>query len=187
VYERVIAEFAYLRPDIMMVPVAGLFDLPRLDALGLGQISINLEVYSEAAAAQVMRQKHRQGRDYYLRFLADAAEVLGGDRVRSMLMVGLEPAGDTLAGVRAIAERGCVPVLSPFRPDPSTPLRSMSPPETQLLRSVWERGSDIAADYGIALGPDCPPCTHNTLTFADSGDQGVVYPHPQPRMVSGAK
>jgi hypothetical protein len=188
VYEQVLHAFPKLATDIMMVPMPGLYDLSRLDALGLAEISVNLEVYSDEVAARVMRQKHRQGRDYYLQFLADAAEVLGGRRVRSMLMVGLEPVEGTLAGVRAIAERGCVPVLSPFRPDPATPLRDLPPPDADTLRTVWTEASAIAADYGLSLGPDCPPCTHNTMTFVPRGDKSTtLYPHPLPRMVSGAR
>lgn len=186
VYERILEEFPELDVDIMMVPVPGLFDLPRLNQLGLGGLSINLEVFSEQAATQMMRQKHRQGRDYYLDFLAEAADELGGQRVRSMLMVGLEPIQATLEGVRAIAERGCVPVLSPFRPDPVTPLAALEPPSAATLRDTWSRAFEIMTHFDLDLGPSCPPCTHNTLTLvAGDKDTPVTYPHLKPAMMSG--
>ncbi|KQQ07561.1 radical SAM protein [Rathayibacter sp. Leaf296] len=181
-YEAVLQEFAGLEIDIMMVPLDGLYDLPRLDALGLHEISINLEVYSETIAQKIMPHKFRQGRSYYLDFLATAAEEIGGHRVRSMLMVGLEPLESTLEGVEAILERGCRPVLSPFRPDPATPLRDSRPPSAEELREVFLRASDLADSYGIELGPDCPPDTHNTLTLSRTP---VEYRHELPVMFSG--
>lgn len=180
VYQRVLIEFPQHPVDIMMVPLPGLFDLPLLDKLGLNQISINIEVFSEAHAKQVMRHKHNQGLDFYLRFIEQAAEALGPGRVRSMLMVGLEPMETTLAGVAAIAQRGGVPVLSPFRPDPVTPLRDREPSGAAELEETYLRAVEVAARHGAVLGPDCPPCTHNTLSFVPPG---AAYRHPRPVMV----
>jgi hypothetical protein len=79
-----------------------------------------------------------------------------------MLMLGIEPIEDTLEGVEAIASLGCVPVLSPFRPDPSTPLRDWPVPTARFLRSAYERAREITARHGV---PDLPrSCAHNTLT-----------------------
>ena len=75
----------------------------------------------------------------------------------------------TLAGVGAIAERGGVPVLSPFRPDPATPLRDRKPSGAAELEQTYLRAVDVAASRGGVLGPDCAPCTHNTLSFVTPG------------------
>ncbi|ABL80553.1 MULTISPECIES: radical SAM protein [unclassified Nocardioides] len=180
-YEQVLKEFGHLGVDIMMVPVDGLFELPRLDALGVNELSINLELWGEKLASTVMRHKFRQGRQHYLDFLELAAAELGGSRVRSMLMVGIEPLADTLAGVTAIAQRGCVPVLSPFRPDPMTPMAAHRPPTAAELREAFLRASEIAAKYEAYLGPTCDPCTHNTLTFALGGKHAHT-----PNLLTGA-
>lgn len=186
VYERVIAEFPERLVDIMMVPVDGLFDLPALDALGLNQISINLEIFDEDVAARVMRHKHRQGRQYYLDFLENAADVLGPGRVRSMLMVGLESMDSTLAGVRALLERGCVPVLSPFVPDAVTPMADSRPPTAEYTLEVFLRATELAEEYGVSLGPDCVPCMHNTMALPGYGAHPAsTYPHNHPVLASG--
>lgn len=186
VYERVLEHFPGLDVDIMMVPVDGLFDLPYLDSLGLNEISINLEIYDEEIAARVMRHKHRQGLGYYLDFLGSAADALGGHRVRSMLMVGLESPESTLRGVRAILDRGCVPVLSPFLPDAVTPMARHRPPSAEECMDVFLRASELAAGYGVDLGPTCPPCTHNTLTLVRPEADGVVrYEHEVPSLFAG--
>ncbi len=199
VYEQVISAFPDRLVDIMMVPVDGLFDLPHLDALGLNQISVNLEIFSEDVAAKIMRHKHRQGRQWYLDFLEQAAVTLGPGRVRSMLMVGLEPMESTLAGVRALLERGCVPVLSTFLPEPVTPLvreprvlpggvvMSHRAPTAEYSYEVFLRASELAADYGTSLGPDCLPCMHNTLTLpATDAAATLPYVHRVPALASGA-
>ncbi|MES1170271.1 MAG: hypothetical protein ABUL47_06255, partial [Leifsonia sp.] len=150
-------------------------------------------------AAQIMRHKHRQGRQYYLDFLESAAEVLGPGRVRSMLMVGLEPMESTLAGVHALLERGCVPVLSPFIPDPVTPMAkapfelltgtnimSNRPPTADYSLEVFLRASDMAADFGVTLGPDCVPCMHNTMTLPHYGVNPTEhYARDLPLLASG--
>ena len=181
VYYRVLSEFAPIGVDIMMAPIAGLLDVPALDELGVNELSINLELWDDRLAATVMRHKHRQSREYYLDFLERAAGVLGGQRVRSMLMVGIEPLESTLQAVEAIAVRGCVPVLSPFRPDPATPMSSAPPPTAEALRVAFEQARVIAGSHGVTLGPACDPCTHNTLTFASGTRRSN-----EPRLERGA-
>jgi hypothetical protein len=181
VYEAIITGFRDTPVDIMMVPIEEVMDLPWLASLGVAEISVNLELWGERAARLRMPRKHKQGRDHYLGYLSRAAAELGGGRVRSMLMAGLEPLADTLAGVEAIAERGCVPVLSPFRPDPSTPLRSHPVPTASFLEDAYLGAREITQRLGVALGPTCIPCAHNTLTLPDShgnGDATLAYGLP---------
>jgi hypothetical protein len=184
-YESVLQTFPGLAIDIMMVPLPGLYDLPRLDALGVNELSINLEIFDEEIAKDVMRHKHRQGRQYYLDFLESAAEALGPGRVRSMLMVGIESAESTLAGVRAILKRGCVPVLSPFKPDAVTPMARWRPPRAEETLEIYLRATELAAALGGSLGPTCPPCTHNTLSFARRDGGARHYDHAMPKIHTG--
>jgi hypothetical protein len=164
-YEKVVASFPGIEVDVMMTPVPGLLDVAWLDRLGVHELSINLEMWDESLARRYMPKKAKLTRDYFLGFCAEAAEILGGERVRSILLLGLEPAESTLAAVEALAARGCVPVLSPFRPDPATPLHHIPPPNGIFLTEVYERARDICDRYGVKLGPTCAPCQHNTLTF----------------------
>ncbi|MDR1443090.1 MAG: radical SAM protein [Bifidobacteriaceae bacterium] len=182
-YLRVLKTFPEVPVDIMMVPIPGILDLPALGAAGLNELSINLEVYDRRCQQAVARQKYNRGRDSYLDFIESAAEQLGPGRVRSMLLVGLEPTESTLEGVEAIARRGGVPVLSPFRPDPVTPLARMRPPSYEELLDVLTRSEEIVAKHGTLLGPTCPPCSHNTLSFAGGKDGHVRYIHEHPAML----
>src|SRR5262249_47395201 len=123
--------------DIMMVPAQGLLDIDELASIGINQLSINLELYNDDAARRIMPRKAKQGLKHYLAFIEAALARMGAGSVRSMLLVGIEPVEDTLKGVKALAERGCEPVLSPFRPDPSTPMRNLSPPDSQTMEDVY--------------------------------------------------
>jgi hypothetical protein len=177
VYERVVTENPDIDVDIMMVPMPGLLNIKRLGEIGVHGLSINIELWNKDVALRTMRSKAKASRELYLDFIEKASEQFGNGRVRSLLMVGIEPMEDTLKGVEALAERGCDPVLSPFRPDPVTPMHDMKPSTANELLEVWQRSQEIVGRYeGVKLGPRCVPCMHNTLTFADnSGD----YYHSQ--------
>jgi hypothetical protein len=88
--------------------------------------------------------------------------------------------------VRAILERGAVPVLSPFIPDPATPMAASRPPSTEDTIEVFLRATELADELGGMLGPDCVPCMHNTLTLPNFGPQPISgYAHHVPALTSG--
>lgn len=167
VYATVAAQFPHMDVDVMMAPAPGLMDLDWLKGIGIHGLSINLELYGQEAARRHAPNKKGLGLEWYASFLGSAVRIFGPRRVRSLLMVGLEPMEDTLKGVAFLADLGCQPVLSPFRPAPGTKLEKKPPPSTDFLIEVYERAREIAARKGVNLGPDCLPCQHNTLTFPD--------------------
>ncbi len=180
-YVDVITAFPDLPIDIMNVPIRGLFDWHALDQAGsFREVSINLEIFDRDIARAIMPHKYNRGMPFYLDEIEKAAEALGVGRVRSMLLVGLEPLSSTLDGVRAIIERGGKPVLSPFRPDPGTPLSDTRPPTADELLEAFLRAEELAAEMGSELGPGCTPCTHNTLTLAGRQGAAAPYPHGHP-------
>lgn len=151
--------------DIMAVPRKNLDYIDFLYDAGLDGVYFNLEVFNDAIAAKVMPQKFKVGKAHYMDALKKAVEVFGTPKVKSILLVGLEPLSDTLSGVRILAEIGVVPVLSPFRPSPATPMSQTPPPSVDFMKQVYEESKLICESYGIKLGPHCIPCQHNTLTF----------------------
>lgn len=182
-YEQVVRTFAPTAVDVMMVPIQPLMDPEWLHEIGVNELSVNIEIFNRDLGRKLMRKKAAQGLDLYLDYLERAAGVFGPGRVRSMLMVGLEPMEDTVAGARAIAERGAVPVLSPFRPDPATPLRDERPPTAEVLRATYLRCMETVIEVGGKLGPSCIPCSHNTLSLAESGSGNANTFHGHPNLV----
>ncbi|MFX1521176.1 MAG: radical SAM protein [Promethearchaeota archaeon] len=169
VYFKILEAFPSVPIDIMMLPINEVLDLSALQLAGLHGLSINLELYNDSARKELMPEKNTIHKNKWLSFIEKAVEVFGSN-VRSALIVGLEPIEDTIQGVRALAERGCSPVLSPFRPDPTTPLSDLTPPSANLLADVYQKAIEVLASYDVKLGPKCIPCQHNTLTFPDGSD-----------------
>lgn len=153
--------------DVMFSPMIDRPDmLERLVAAGVDGVSINIEVFSEKGARVALRGKYRAVRDHFDATVAQAVDLLGRTgRVRSLIIAGLEPLEETLRGVEHLASLGCDPVLSPFRPAEGTPLRSSSPPPSGDLASLLAESRRIVRRHGVALGPECAPCQHNTLSF----------------------
>ena len=176
VYRQISSTFPGLDVDIMMAPVDNLLDPKILKEYGIHGLSINLELFNSGIAKKKARGKYNIGRDKYLDFIASCSNVFGQGRIRSLLMVGIEPMEDTLRGVEALAERGCDPVLSPFRPDLATPLKEEIPPSIEFQKETFLRAREIVDRYpGVVLGPRCIPCQHNTLAFPDKS--GSFYAH----------
>lgn len=154
--------------DVMMTPKPNGPELvERLVDAGVTGFSFNIEVYDETHATAHLPLKRRFAHPHFERTIARAVELLGTGtgRVRSLIIVGLEPAETTLAGVEWLARQGCHPVLSPFRPGRGTKLEGAPPVAASLLRSVLDEAREIVDRHRVALGPRCVPCQHNTLSF----------------------
>ena len=139
----------------------------RLADAGVDGFSFNIEVFSDRWAHERLPLKHKWSREHLEPMIRRAVERLGRDRarVRSLIIPGLEPPDDTLAGVAWLASLGCSPVLSPFRPARGTALATAPPVAPELLRRVLDRTREIVAHHGVLLGPRCVACQHNTLSF----------------------
>jgi hypothetical protein len=174
IYESVIAN-SPLPVDIMMTPREDPSYLRRLGAAGVNALSINIEVFDSQRARRLIPTKNRRfGPQGYLDYIEKAVDEIGIGRVQSLILFGeaIEPVESTLAGVQALVDRGCIPVLSPFRPDPRTPMEHDSPTTVAEMKQVYQKTVEICeqADNGIKPGPRCVPCHHNTATFSDGSD-----------------
>jgi len=168
-----IAQNSPIPVDVMM-PARHDMNYPKwLRSVGVNMLSINIEVWDIARAMRIMPNKARQlGRDHYLEYIAEAVKVFGVGFVQSLIVFGeaIEPLESTIEGVRSLAERGCIPVLSPFRPDFTTPMGKMSPASMEEMRRVYSEAVEICdrSGTGVKPGPRCVPCQHNTVSFPDS-------------------
>ncbi|MBU3905371.1 MAG: radical SAM protein [Nanoarchaeota archaeon] len=156
--------------DAFVPPWANLDYIEKIYSFGLNEISINIEIWNEKIAKSIMPQKAVIGRDRYLKFIEKAVDTFGKEKVRSIILVGLEPMKDLFEGVENLAKIGCSPVLSPFRPSPKTPLAKWPSPTVKQLVDAYEGSKKIVKKYNIKLGPHCIPDHHNTLTFPDKSN-----------------
>lgn len=134
------------------------------DECGVKTLSVNLELYNDRFRERFIPNKATVGKDSYYRFICQAVEVFGTKNVRSSLVVGLESEEDTLNGVRAILDCGCLPVLSAFVPAPGTDMANYSAPSVEFLLEIVRKADEMAKEAKLQLGPLCRPCTHNSIT-----------------------
>lgn len=173
IYSRVTRECP-VPVDVMLAPRPGTDIIDRLVEWGVFGLAINLELFNAEVSAQLTPYKQGLGLEAFAQAIRRAVKLTGGrGRVRSLLLVGLEPVEDTLRGVRFLAELGCDPCLSPFRPAAGTALADHPPPEASLMEDVYLASREIAEGHGVKLGPRCIPCQHNTVAFPD--DSGAFY------------
>ena len=167
-----IAQNSPIPVDVMM-PARHDMNYPAwLRSVGVNLLSINLEIWDIAQARRITPNKARLlGRDHYLNYIEKSVEVFGVGFVQSLMVFGesIEPIESTLEGVRSLVERGCIPVLSPFRPDFTTPMGKKSPATIEEMRRVYSEAVEICdrSGTGVKPGPRCVPCHHNTVAFPD--------------------
>jgi hypothetical protein len=133
--------------------------LKHLKEIGISGLSINMELNNSDCLQKYCPEKADIGQDRYLYFLDLAVKIFGKNKVRSLLIVGLEPLEETLKGVEKLAKIGCNPVLSPLFPYGEANF----PPNAELFIKARELSEKICKKYDIELGPFCKPCSHNTL------------------------
>jgi uncharacterized radical SAM superfamily protein len=153
--------------DVMMSAQPGSdATIAQLAEAGVHGVSLNLELLGDDASTQYITQKHRFARPHLAGSITAAVNALGsGGRVRSLVIIGLEPIAATIEGVTFLAALGCDPVLSPFRPAAGTALVGHPPPSPEQLHDVLNAARAVVRDHGVSLGPRCVACQHNTLSF----------------------
>jgi Radical SAM superfamily len=161
--------------DIMMPPREDLGYPDWLRSTGVNSLSINLEVFDLQRARAITPNKARRfTRDHFLDYIERAVESFGVGSVQSLLVFGsaIEPTESTLAGLRELVVRGCIPVLSMFRPHPSTPLSQAPSATLEEIETVYLRSLEICEEVGngVLPGPRCIPCQHNTVTLPLDGE-----------------
>lgn len=143
------------------------------EGCGFDTMSVNLELYNEIWRNRFIPDKAALGRERYLHFIEDAVNIFGENKVRSSLVVGLEPMEDTLQGVRDIVSCGCIPVLSAFVPAPGTDMANYPAPDVDFLYNLVKKVDAVARAGGKIIGPLCRPCTHNSLTLEEGSFEEV--------------
>lgn len=156
---------------LMCLPPQQKADIEDYVKAGVTEFAFNMEIYDRALALKYMPGKGRFSRERYLQALNWAVELLGHTgAVRCSFIAGLEPMDSLLEGIDAVCRCGAAPILSAFRPIPDTEMEEMIPPSNEWLMELTQRAEEISQRYGLSLGPTCPACRNNTLTFVQPGE-----------------
>jgi hypothetical protein len=131
--------------------------IDRTYAMGVDALSYNLELFDpEVLGRHCIGRVRYVGRERYLEALAYAAGVFPAGTVWTDLVLGLEPAEATTAGIDAMTAAGVVPVLVIHHPGPDT-IPQVTPDEAaavvaHLDRTVRARNLSVAWVRDLALG-----------------------------------
>ena len=123
-------------------------------ALGVDALSYNLEIFHpDVLSRHCVGRARYIGRERYLEALARAAEVFPSGTVWTDLVLGLEPADSTIAGIDALVEMGVVPVAAIVRGEyPMPAAAEVTPVLAHLYRAVKRRGINMGWVRDLALG-----------------------------------
>ena len=165
-------EVTHVPISLMMSPPRELSLLDELRKAGVSELSVNLEIYNDTYAKEIVPGKFfKIGRNLYIDCFVRAVNIFGRGRVRSLIIVGLEPEADTLDGVDFLTKLGVIPVLSPFQPMAGSDLASTPKFDISQILSIYRKASKVAKNNGLFLGPRCIPCQNNTISMPwDSPD-----------------
>jgi len=167
-YDHFTKKYKHLDIDIMMTPrgFTSYTDstqyedyIKHLKEIGVHGLSINMELNHPDYLKKFCPEKYAIGQENYLKFLETAVKIFGTDKVRSLLIVGIEPLEETLKGVEKLAKIGVNPVLSPLFPYGEANF----PPKADLFIEAKQKSEEICKKYNVKMGPLCKPCSHNVL------------------------
>lgn len=150
----------------MCLPPKDLSVLSEYHKAGINEIGFNLELFDRAIAAEIMPGKGQIPLSQYEMAYREAVRLWGrhGD-VRSLMVLGLEPLNSFYQGIAWLCKLGVMPIVSVFRPMDNIGLRHALPPSNEQIETAFYRGAEIAAQYGLILGPACHACRNNTLSM----------------------
>ena len=153
---------------LMSIPPYDLKVLDQLKTAGITEVAFNLEMFNRDLANKYMPGKGAISIDNYIEALKYAVSLWGrSGRVRSLLIYGFDTDQAFADGIEKLCVLGIEPIISVFRPLNGTEFEKLNPPPTENLLSIYKKCSDITKKYGLILGPDCPMCQNNTLSFTE--------------------
>lgn len=125
-------------------------------------VMFNLEVWDPARFMEICPGKHSDyGRERLLDALGELVNAIGPYRAHSILIAGLEAPQSTLAGARALAERGVSPIINIYHSDKHSRIGLADRPSFESLAEVAEGLQLLYEDYPIV--PYWRRCGRNAI------------------------
>jgi hypothetical protein len=129
----------------------------RTYAMGVDALSYNLEIFDpDVLERHCIGRARYIGRERYLETLAYAAGVFPSGTVWSDLVLGIEPAESTIAGIDALVAMGVVPVAAIVRGEHPLPdAAEVANVLAHLYRAVKRQGINMGwvRDLGLGITP----------------------------------
>lgn len=153
---------------LMSIPPKENSVLDELKAAGITEVAFNLEMFDRKLAADLMPGKGSIQLSQYMSTFKHSIKLWGKTGcVRSLLIYGFDSDDIFLDGIEQLCCLGVEPIISIFRPLENTELIIQNPPATADIITIYQESQKIAQRYSLILGPDCPQCQNNTLSYTE--------------------
>jgi hypothetical protein len=124
-------------PIIFLTPPKDVRLLDKLFDAGVGKVACDLDIWNETIFNEYCPGKTKYtSRKRHLDSLLYIAEKYGPNRACSVFVTGLEPLESFLEGATFLAQRGIVPLPSPWMPHGVTCDSLPSPPDVEFYRRL---------------------------------------------------
>lgn len=154
---------------LMSIPPKEISILDELKDAGITEVAFNLEMFDRKLAKCIMPGKGRFELAQYISVFEHSVKLWGNTGcVRSLLIYGFDSDKVFLAGMEMLCRIGVEPIISIFRPLENTELIVQNPPLTSDIFLMYQKCQKIAQKYNLILGPDCPQCQNNTLSYTET-------------------
>ncbi len=153
---------------LMSIPPKEPQILDKLEKAGITEVAFNLEIFDRELAAYIMPGKGTLELAQYMSAFEHSTKLWGTNGcVRSLLIYGFDTEDNFISGIEKLCKIGVEPIISIFRPLEHTDLATLNPPATLDIFSIYHRCAKIVKEHSMLLGPDCPECQNNTLSYTD--------------------
>lgn len=154
---------------LMSIPPKENSVLDELKDAGITEVAFNLEIFNRKLAADLMPGKGTIELTYYLSAFKHSIKLWGNTGcVRSLLVYGFDSDDNFLTGIEQLCCLGVQPIISIFRPLENTELRTQNPPATLDIFTIYQECQKIVQKHSLILGPNCPQCQNNTLSYTET-------------------
>ncbi|MCL5736868.1 MAG: radical SAM protein [Actinobacteria bacterium] len=141
-------------------------DLRRYRETGIGAIGYSMEIWDEALYKGICPGKARTtSHDDFFRAVQRAVQIFGEGNVYGVFVMGLEPRGSLLAGVKALSSIGANVVPFVWSPNPGSRLEGHRAPTGDWFTDVALEAAEIVIESGVPSGTanHCYRCDGNSL------------------------
>ena len=170
-FQQVLQIVKYIRKTfkkdvyLMSIPPIDTSILFQLKEAGVTEVAFNLEIYDRVIAKKIMPGKGNLPFELYKTAFQTAVNIWGRNgKVRSALIIGLEPKESTIQGIEYLCSIGVSPILALFKPDGN--MEGYLAPSSDEVIYIWETAEEICRQYHIPLGPSCHYCEDNVLKIS---------------------
>lgn len=151
---------------LMSIPPKETSVLVELKDAGITEVAFNLEIFDRKLAADIMPGKGTIELQQYMSTFECSVKLWGNKGcVRSLLIYGFDSDDSFLNGIQQLCSLGVEPIISVFRPLENTELETQNPPPTSDILAMYHACKKTVQKYAMILGPDCPQCQNNTLSY----------------------